>query len=169
MTAQDHLDPATGLYTRETLDFLFGFEMARQRRYPSPLALLRIGVCTENLLDNAGLISEIRMKIAILLNTNLRETDVPAHDGDDFLVLLPETDLTGGKTVSLRLLLRLNDTRLTGSYMEIRPAACIGLTWNAGGQVVATETLFGQAAAALRAAKRRGPFSVVCFEELGKG
>jgi GGDEF domain-containing protein len=167
----NRLNPETGLYTRETLDFLFSFELARIRRYPSPLALLHLGLCLDALPDAsqaaiAQQMSDASMLVAHVLNSNLRESDIPAHDGEDFLILLPETDISGGKAAGLRLLLRLSETRLTG--LNVAPTACIGMASHPGGQVISAETLLGQAHAGLRAAHRRGPFSLVAFNDLGQ-
>ena len=170
MITKNRLDPVTGLFTRETLDFLFGFELTRQRRYPSPLALLRMGISLDdNFPDDAQTLSNVRIWIAGLLNANLREADVPAHDKDDFLILLPETDVVGAKAVGLRLLLRLHESHMGIARLDVKPVSYIGMTWSAGEQDIPAETLMDQASAALRAAKRRGPFNLVCFDELGKG
>jgi diguanylate cyclase (GGDEF)-like protein/PAS domain S-box-containing protein len=89
-------DPLTGLYNRRFLDEAVVQEVARARRYRRPLAFLYIDVDGFREVNNTlGHLKgdEVLRRVAQFLKENVREADyVFRVGGDEFLVLLPETD-----------------------------------------------------------------------------
>lgn len=89
-------DPLTGLYNRRFLDEVIGQEVAAARRYHRPLALLYVDVDGFRAVNNAyghQMGDEILRRVAGFLQENVREADyVFRVGGDEFLILLPETD-----------------------------------------------------------------------------
>ena len=89
-------DPLTGLYNRRFLDEVIGQEVAAARRYHRPLALLYVDVDGFRAVNNTHghqVGDEILRRVAGFLQENVREADyVFRVGGDEFLILLPETD-----------------------------------------------------------------------------
>ena len=89
-------DPLTGLYNRRFLDEVIGQEVAAARRYHRPLALLYVdvdGFRAVNNIHGHQMGDEILQRVAGFLQENVREADyVFRVGGDEFLILLPETD-----------------------------------------------------------------------------
>jgi diguanylate cyclase len=106
-----HTDPLTGLANRRYLFDQLNIEFARSRRYGRTFCLLFID------LDNFKLINdrfghmigdEALQGAANALKSPLRTTDMLSRvGGDEFAVLLPETDLKGGMDVTEKLQLAL--------------------------------------------------------------
>ncbi|MGC9530088.1 MAG: diguanylate cyclase [Candidatus Bipolaricaulaceae bacterium] len=89
-------DPLTGLYNRRFLDEAAAKEMARGRRYRRPLAFLFIDVdgfreVNNRLGHHQG--DQVLCRLGKFLTERVREADyVFRVGGDEFLVMLPETD-----------------------------------------------------------------------------
>lgn len=102
------LDPVTGAGTYSQLKASLDSELARSRRYGRPVSCLMFGFD-----DYQGLRYQLGRDacdaylaaIARELRTCLRGADrLFRVDSDEFVVLLPETDLTGSRVVANRLL-----------------------------------------------------------------
>jgi diguanylate cyclase (GGDEF)-like protein len=100
-------DPLTGVYNRRHFHERLEAEFAGARRYGHPLSLLLVDV--DGLADvnarsgrNGG--DEVLKQIAQLLEESVRNPDVVARvAGDEFAVLLRETDLPGAQALAERL------------------------------------------------------------------
>src|SRR3989304_1513358 len=100
MANEERINHATGLFTRPLVETFLHHEISRAQRYPAPLSLLRLAlyIPPSNYPHDLA-----HLLIADLLNNNLRDTDVPGHFDDDYLIILPATPLLGGLTVASRL------------------------------------------------------------------
>jgi diguanylate cyclase (GGDEF)-like protein len=97
-------DPLTGLLNRYGLQRILSHEYAEARRYARPLSCLMID------LDNFKLINDafghavgdaaLRQVAAILTQAVRRSDMVSRYGGDEFLALLPETDLEGAEALA---------------------------------------------------------------------
>ena len=100
-------DGMTALANRRKLFDVADAELARHRRTGRPLALLMVDIDRFKLINDrfghpAG--DEVLCGVADVLRTCCRATDTPArYGGDEFLVVLPETDLRGAEEVALRI------------------------------------------------------------------
>lgn len=89
-------DPLTGLYNRRYFNETFQQEVERSTRYGSPLSFLMIDInrfkeINDRYSHQVG--DKILTQVANLLQENVRSSDtVVRYGGDEFLVLLPETD-----------------------------------------------------------------------------
>lgn len=151
----------TGLYHQEVFKILTEYELARAQRYPSPVTLLHISL---NLKEADPAISEsVKQIFAGILNTCLRVSDIPAHYGDDFVVLLPVTDDVGGQAVAQRLISRLQGTRNFADGNMFKFSIHIGISTHPGGRNISADNLLQQAQAALELARQSGPQSYFLF------
>ncbi|MFO1398138.1 MAG: diguanylate cyclase [Burkholderiales bacterium] len=100
-------DGMTALANRRKLFDVAEAELARHRRTGRPLALLMVDIDRFKLINDrfghpAG--DEVLCGVADVLRACCRATDTPArYGGDEFLVVLPETDLRGAEEVALRI------------------------------------------------------------------
>lgn len=105
------IDPATGLYTEEYRDIRAQEEVARSQKYKRPLS----SILTELTFDARELSPEhvqmIKTAFAQKVKEVLRDTDCGFWmDGrDKILILLPETQQAGAKTLASKLQLLPND------------------------------------------------------------
>lgn len=164
---QDRINHTTGLYNTALFEVLFNHEVARSKRYPSPISLLRMGI----VLDEAPhadheIWESATLNVAHVLNSSLRQVDVPAHCDDNFWVLLPATDEDGAKIVAKRLIDRLCIEQVTRSNQHFWMGLCIGLSSHNGGPALAAGELMVQANHALEEAIQRGRNVLVTYREL---
>ena len=105
-------DPLTGLYNRHYFNSIVASELSRADRYGRPLSLMMIDVDGFRSVNNAfGHLrgDEVLREIARMLEGSVRSADrVIRYGGDEFLVLMPETDGAGeARTASKRLRTRI--------------------------------------------------------------
>ncbi|MFZ6030689.1 MAG: diguanylate cyclase [Chloroflexota bacterium] len=164
---QDRINHTTGLYNTDLFEVLFNHEVARSKRYPSPISLLRLGIVLDNPSHTDSEIWEsATLNVAHVLNSSLRQVDVPAHCDDNFWVLLPATEEEGAKIVAKRLIERLSIEQVTRSNHHFWMGLCIGLASHAGGPTLAAGELMVQASHALEEAIKCGRNVMVTYREL---
>ncbi|MGC8962708.1 MAG: GAF domain-containing protein [Candidatus Bipolaricaulaceae bacterium] len=99
-------DPLTGLYNRRFLDEVLRREIARAERYGHPLSLILIDIDNfKELNDRYGHLvgDEALRRVAKALRENIRRVDyIFRWGGDEFCVILPETNGPGAKEVVRR-------------------------------------------------------------------
>jgi len=145
----------TGLYTREVFTLLADYELSRAQRYPTPVTVLYI---TLNLNEAKPEIAEnVKQLFAGILNSSLRVSDIPAHYGNDFLVLMPATDEIGGQAAASRLIARLKGTRNFADGNLFKFTIHIGISTHPGGQGISAEDLIAESEQASQEAKKQGP------------
>lgn len=99
-------DPLTGLYNRRFLDEVLRREIARAERYGHPISLILIDIDNfKELNDRYGHLvgDEALRRVARALRENIRRADyIFRWGGDEFCVILPETNGPGAKEVVRR-------------------------------------------------------------------
>jgi GGDEF domain-containing protein len=95
----------------------------------------------------------------------LRTADIPARIGNEFTVLLPNTDELGARVVCERFLRITPGTHTTPLGFSSRVAVCIGLTGHAGGPTINAAQLIREADEALKVARARGPQTYHAFSD----
>jgi diguanylate cyclase (GGDEF)-like protein len=158
-----HFDELTGCPNhRFTLELLIG-EIARARRYKRPLSLVAVDIDHfKEINDTGGHLygNEVLKRFAGAFKTGLREIDVfGRYGGDEFLVVLPNTDGPQSEAV----IERIRKNLLSDPSPSPRPTICNGSlpTFSAGigsmpDQADDIDTLLKVADAALYQAKRLG-------------
>ena len=161
------VDSLTGLYLRDTFFRRLQEEHARARRYDGAYALLMIDLDGfKSINDREGHLAGDRFLRAAgaEIRSRLRGADLACrYGGDEFCVLLPETDLDGSKPIAERLRAAIADLVVDLDSGSVRTTCSIGVAVHpdhAGGDVRA---LLLRADQALYQAKRAGRDRVVAY------
>lgn len=164
-------DSLTGLHSRDFFLAEMEQEILRAGRTGRPFALLMFdldGLKAAN--DRFGHASgdTLLRAVADTLRGDIRVTDVAARwGGDEFVLLLPETDLTGAMLVADKIRIDIGRLALPHDGLVIRTSASIGLVTYPDDGKSSTE-LMRRADLAMYEAKRRGRDQVVRFAREAK-
>jgi len=159
-------DSLTGLYSRAFFVSTLEREIPRAARSGRPFAMLMFdldGLKAAN--DRFGHESgdQLLQAVADVLRGDIRVTDVPArYAGDEFVLLLPETDVAGALRVAEKVRVDISRLALPHDGSLIRTSASIGLvTYPNDGRT--SPELIRRADLAMYEAKRRGRDQIVRY------
>ena len=131
-------DPLTGVYNRRHFGERLTSEFAAAQRYKRPLALVMLDVDHLSRVNEghgrpAG--DEVLRGIAQVLQGLVRGADVVARvGGDEFAVLLRETELEGAQRMAERLRKKVEQLRTKHEGREIAVTATFGIAVESSGQ-----------------------------------
>jgi len=152
-------DPLTGLFNRRQFETLSGEAIAVARRYRRPLSCLMIDLdrfkqVNDRLGHAAG--DEVLREAAKRFSQVSRGADVLGrYGGEEFVVLLPETEATGAVLVADKLRESLSATPVELERAPLTVTASIGAAaWS--DELLAPADLFAAADEALYRAKELG-------------
>jgi len=156
-------DPLTGLYNRRKIVELLEEEISRAERYARPFSLILADVDNfKSINDMYGHQTgdEVLKEIAHLLQRELREADALARwGGEEFIVLMRETNLTEGMFVGQKIKNAIRD-HFQDKYDE-RISLSIGVTSFREGDTV--NSIIRRADMAMYFAKQRGKDTVMSY------
>ncbi len=120
-------DPLTGLFNRHYFNSIIASELGRSDRYSHPLSLMMIDIDGFRAINNrlGHLTGDVVLEnVARMLSRAVRDSDrVIRYGGDEFLVVMPETD---GQLAAQQVAKRLREE--VTSVLEGTDAAQLGLT-----------------------------------------
>jgi diguanylate cyclase (GGDEF)-like protein len=159
-------DPVTGLRNRRYVTEFLAVEVLRASRYHTPLSVLLLDLdhfkhVNDSHGHRAG--DAVLQMAADILRATLRATDVAGrYGGEEFLVVLPQTDLAGAGVLAERVRAAIGDTAI-----EVGVGVAVAVTVSIGVAALDEETrsaeqLVEQADAALYTAKHAGRNRVAC-------
>jgi diguanylate cyclase (GGDEF)-like protein len=164
-------DPLTGFYNHRFLHERLGEEVVRSQRGRRPMSVLMLDLDDFKLVnDTFGHLFGDRVLTwtADLIRSTLRASDVPArYGGDEFAIILPETDAGEARSAAERILAAFRDNAFVSEQRGPVPiGASIGAaTFPANGRT-ATE-LIAAADLALYRVKREGGNDTAVAREPG--
>jgi len=153
-------DALTGLYNRRYLAEALRDECNRARRYRTPLSLLIVDVdslkqCNEEHGRQAG--NEVIKLVAAAVAKSCRSCDIVArYGGDEFAVVLPDTDAGAAMAVAERILDELGNRHLRWLGVSLPIAASLGLHTATKPAQLSPTVIIERADEQLRQAKRQG-------------
>lgn len=110
------VDGLTGLFTRHHFMEVAQLELMRAKRYKRRMTAIMLDIdFFKPVNDRYGHASgdEVLRTIASICRQRLREVDIIGrYGGDEFFILLPETDLKGGREVAERIRKAVEDQRI---------------------------------------------------------
>lgn len=152
-------DTLTGLYNRRGFFELSQREIDRVRRFGHPLSAIMLDIDHFKLVNDTythAVGDEVLQLLAERLRNSLREVDILGrYGGEEFVILLPETDLFGACTIAERLRKSVEETGLTTSTGPISITVSLGVT-RATPSTTDLSELINQADIALYSAKQAG-------------
>lgn len=158
-------DELTGLYNRRYLLDRLAQETLRARRYDSDLCIMMIDVDHfKRINDSYGHLmgDKVLANLAVILNAAIRVTDIAGrYGGEEFCIILTETNLEGGHKVAKRL-----RERIAARYFSSPDGGSFHVTCSIGlaqfdSQVSDQHALLARADGALYEAKNAGRDRVV--------
>lgn len=165
MSGTGRLDPRSGLFSQKLLETLLSHEVIRSRRYPSPVALLYLGLrCSQDASDQVT--ESAQLIFTNLLLSKIREADLPGIHEGNYLVIMPATDTAGARAAAERLLADFRGEQITRDAVPFEMSVSIGVSSHKGGEGISASQLLSEASTALGEARKRGPKSLVVFEEM---
>ncbi|MGC2618135.1 MAG: GGDEF domain-containing protein [Acidobacteriaceae bacterium] len=164
---QSIVDPLTHVLNRRGLEQALERELARFRRYGDDLTVAMLDLDHFKLFNDeyghaAG--DAILLGIAELLGNRLRETDVVGRfGGEEFVVLLPHTDLAESRPILEHLCQAIRETSDLLPQTSIHVTASFGATSSQGRRSIDANELLREADVALYQAKQQGRDRVCIF------
>jgi two-component system cell cycle response regulator len=153
-------DPLTGLHNRRALLDRLKQETERYARYRQPLALAMLDLDGfKPINDTYGHLfgDHALRQVAETISRSVRTLDVAArYGGDEFAVILPQTEAQGALRVCERLLRNVSSLEVTQGKISVRVSLSLGLALYPGEGVASVEDLLRAADDALYRAKRSG-------------
>jgi diguanylate cyclase (GGDEF)-like protein len=164
-------DGLTGLYNYRHFQERYREEVNLCRRYHHPLAVMLIDLDGfKQVNDTYGHLEGdyLLVQVAEMLRNTLRNTELIArYGGDEFVVLMPSTNLQGGVTAANRVLQAARKTQFLDTLGE--PRFAITLSIGVAAYPNSTQNpveLLEKADEALETAKRSGRNRVVAYENI---
>ena len=165
------IDPLTGVANRQAILGLVDQELARAMRYRHPLSVILVDLDHfKRLNDSHGHAAgdKVLRHVGSLLAASVRAIDTAGrYGGEEFLVVLPETDADAAASVAEKL-----RRIVAGSPLRLDSGEVVTVTLSAGvaggmGDVLRPDVLVRDADAALYSAKALGRDQVYVFRETG--
>jgi len=159
-------DSLTGLFNRRGLQEMGLREFDRCRRYKRSISALMIDIDHfKSINDNYGHLAgdQVLVNFSTLCKEKMRSIDLVCRlGGDEFLVLLPESDLEATKNLAERLCIA--EASLETNILNINITVSIGVV-ELSSRMTELEDLIQAADEALYLAKKSGRNQVQCFKE----
>jgi len=152
------------LYSLESFQTLLDHEVHRSRRYKTPLTLIHFSIETKP--EHPEFQHSAEMFAINVLDVQLRDTDISCRKGNEFLVLMPATDETGGRIVCQRLARLFNVPHQTLDRVSFELAIFVGMSSIPGGETLTGSTLIHQASKAMEYARENKLTTAVIFSEI---
>src|SRR5438445_1653813 len=127
------VDQLTGLFLRDFFFRRLSEEQVRARRYGSTFAVLMLDLdAFKEINDRMGHLAGDRFleRVGEVIMETMRAADTPCrYGGEEFCVLLPETDLEGGRTIAERIRARVAGLEVRVGEGVMQTTISGGIAW----------------------------------------
>jgi diguanylate cyclase (GGDEF)-like protein len=154
------------LYSYDSFKTIMDHEVNRSRRYKNPLTLLHLVIETDPV--NPQTLHSAEMFVINALDLHLRDTDIPCRKGNEFLVLMPATDVPGGRIACGRLETLLNVKPQEYDRVSFKLSAFIGMATLPGDRSISSSQLIQNASQAMEHARKNHLMNAVIFSEMAE-
>jgi diguanylate cyclase (GGDEF)-like protein len=125
-------DGLTGLYNHRYFQDLMDHELSRARRYKKPFSLIMLDLDHfKKINDHYGHpVGDVVLKgVSEAIQNSIRDCDFAArYGGDEFAVVLPETELKGAAMAAERMRKAVEDLEIATNGIDIDVSISIGVT-----------------------------------------
>jgi diguanylate cyclase (GGDEF)-like protein len=164
------VDQLTHLYLRDFFQRKLEEEQARARRYGSTFAVLMLDLdWFKEINDRLGHMTGDRFlqRVGDVIRDSMRAADIPCRwGGEEFCVLLPETDRDGARAIADRIRARVGELVMHVGKDAVRTTLSVGISCYPTDTPGALQALLERADQALYAAKQAGRNRVLMADEL---
>lgn len=161
-------DGLTGIYNRQHFDRLAKNELNRLERYGGELSLAMIDLDKFKRINDTyghGAGDQVLMTVAQTFQEELRKSDVLSRfGGEEFVILLPETDSHSAKSLCERLQQKLVEKTVQYDRHQIKVRASFGVATVNNGDELSLEVIYKYADQALYKAKDAGENTVCRYQ-----
>ncbi|MDD2887881.1 MAG: diguanylate cyclase [Aliarcobacter sp.] len=116
-------DKLTGLFNRNRFDEIYEKEIKRARRYENDLSIIIFDVDDFKIVNDTyghQVGDEVLKEISQLMLNNVREQDITVRwGGEEFLILLPQTNLEGAILAANKIKTAINEHSFTDKSLAI--------------------------------------------------
>ncbi|HBT50020.1 MAG: Diguanylate cyclase/phosphodiesterase domain 1 (GGDEF) [Caldanaerobacter subterraneus] len=163
-------DPLTGLYNRLAIDRILSKVWLNTNMTKTPLTVAMLDLDDfKHVNDKYGHLigDELLKEVSTVIKACLRDKDVVMrYGGEEFLILLPETEIEGAKKALERVRKKIEEGIFTEA--KIKATASIGAAVYPDDRPLSMEEIVKFADAALYAAKTKGKNRLVFYSHLNK-
>ncbi len=163
-------DSLTNVLNRRAFSGILEREFKRASRYNTPLSLMVIDLDHfKKVNDTYGHLvgDSVLREIATEFKSSLRDIDILIrYGGEEFVVILPGTNLQAGLVVANRIKNRVEKTHFDQKNIPIEMTVSIGVAHYPSPQIDSPEALFNQADQALYTAKKNGRNRIMILKPL---
>jgi diguanylate cyclase (GGDEF)-like protein/PAS domain S-box-containing protein len=164
-------DPLTGLYNRRHFLHLAQLELERSRRYHYPVSIILVDLdWFKQINDTYGHVAGDRVleTFSRRLNQSVREVDLLARfGGEEFMILLPQTDLQGASVIAERVRSCFDNEPVVLNAIAIPITVSIGVTTYSSYGNESLVRLFERVDQALYESKAKGRNQVSVWTDTG--
>lgn len=163
-------DPLTGILNRRHFYALAEHAVERMQHHNRPLSVIMLDIDHfKRVNDTYGhaVGDQALIKIASLLQKNMRQADLVArYGGEEFVILLPETNLAQAIRIAERLRKQVPKLGIDVRYPQLILTVSLGIADDGGQQAPSLSDLLGWADQALYKAKQSGRNRISVYEHI---
>lgn len=167
------IDDLTGLFNMRSIFQKLEFEMERGKRFNRPVTVVMIDMDRFKTVNDGHdhlFGSYVLSEVGKIIKASTRNVDIPArYGGDEFLIILSETPLSGVEHFCERLRKRVEQMTFSQGKDSIQLTLSIGHASTSGAENLAPKELVRRADQALYQAKNDGRNRVVAYGQNASG
>ena len=162
------IDDLTGLFNMRSIFQKLEFEMERGKRFNRSVTVVMIDMDHFKTVNDGHdhlFGSYVLSEVGKIIKSSTRTVDIPArYGGDEFLIVLSETPLSGVENFCERLRKNIEQATFSQGKDSIKLTVSTGFATSVVGQSIAAKELVRKADMALYEAKRRGRNQVCAYK-----